>query len=256
MTKLLSSPAVFSHVRFKFLSASICALAAVAFLSGCGAVDSVGDQIGRDTFKPTSPTSEGVLVHLYLDKSGSAEPIRRDIGQHVQELLDLYPEALEVTIHYYGTKVEKQTTLVGSKMNLSGPMENYRKVGENEDDSDGTLLAPAFDDLKHQAIRNPSKVIVGVFGTDGGFEDDHSVLRKKVEEVRQMDNVRILVFAGLDSMNTNKLTVLDSVVRDQFLKDDGLGTPKQYFDITLDTGKSQLEQARQAIQDEIEAQKL
>lgn len=248
--KLQGRETVVHSVRFPILLSMVGLAIALA---GC---DSVKEQVGRDTFKPNSPTSDMVAVHVYLDQSGSAQEIRRDIGQQLQELLDLYPEAVETTVHYYGQKVAKQATIVSSKMNLSGLTEDYRKAPSEEGASDGTYIAAALEDFRLQCERNLDKLVIGVIGSDGGFEDDHSVLRKKIDELRVTDNARMLVFIGLDADNTTKLTTLDKVVRDQFTKNDGSSTEKLYFDITRQNGTVRLNQARDAILEEISAQKL
>lgn len=228
------------------------ALGCVLALTGCGAVDQVKDQVTRETFAPTQPTTNGVVMHVYLDRSGSAKDLRPEISKQVMQLLDLYPNAPEVTLHWYSQECKKITTTVSSLPNLTGIMDDYVK-DTNDDDKGikGTNLSVAFRDLQTQATRAGSAQVIGVFVTDGGFEDDQSVLGKETEVLRDMPNVTTLVFIGLDADGTTKLTTLDSVVRDRFVMGTGGEAQKQFFDITLENGGPKLDQAKSAIQSQI-----
>lgn len=230
------------------------ALGCVFALVGCGAVDQVKDQVTRETFAPTQPTTDGLVLHVYLDRSGSAKDLRPEISKQVMALLDLYPSAPEVTLHWYSQECKKITTTVSSLPNLTQVMDDYVK-DTNDDDKGikGTNLSAAFRDLQTQAARAGSAQVIGVFVTDGGFEDDQSVLGKETEVLRDIPNVTTLIFIGLEADGTTKLTNLDNVVRDRFVMGSGGEAQKQFFDITLENGGPKLDQAKLAIQNQIAA---
>lgn len=238
--------------RFGTLLVVGCALA----LSGCGAVSGVQEQVKRETFAPTKATVDGVSIHVYLDRSGSAKPLREDTSKQLLDLLDFYPEAPETTLYWYSQECIKIGSTVASRTNLTDYMDQY--IGDKNDDettTPGTNLSTAFRDLQKQATRDGSKQVIGVFVSDGGFEDDQSVLGKETEVLRDMPNVTMLIFIGLDADGTKKLTVLDDVVRDRFVIGSGTDAQKQFYGITLENGGTNLAQAKEAIGQQIAASK-
>jgi hypothetical protein len=237
--------------KFGWLLAVACAVS----LTGCGAMEGVKQTVARETFAPTAATNNGVSVHVYLDRSGSAQDLRKDIGQQLLTLLDLYPDALETTLYWYSQDCKKINTTVASLTNLTPIVEDYVKDGQGDSTKvKGTLLVTAIKDLQTQAAREGSKQVIGVFVSDGGFEDDQSLLAKEVEFLRDVPNVSMLIFVGLDADGTQKLTVLDKVVRDKFVSGSGEGS-KQFFDITLENGNARMSQAREAIKSLIQSTK-
>ncbi len=231
-------------------------VASALALTGCSAVDNVKQQVDRETFSPDRPTTENVSLQVYLDRSGSAQKLRKDISTQVLQLIDLYPAAVETTLHWYSQDCIKITSTVSSLPNLTPIMEDYVKDTNNDDKGiKGTNLSMAFRDLQTQAARESGKSIIAVFVTDGGFEDDQSVLGKETEVLRDIPNIKMLVFVGLDADGTQKLTVLDNVVRDRFIMGSGGEAQKQFFDITLKDGGPMLAQAKDAIMSEIAASK-
>jgi len=231
-------------------------VASALALSGCGAVDNVKTQVERETFAPERPTAENVSLQVYLDRSGSAQKLRGDISSQVLQLIDLYPAAVDTTLHWYSQECIKITSTVSSLSTLTPIMEKYVKDTHNDDKGiKGTSLSTAFRDLQTQASRQSDKSIIAVFVTDGGFEDDQSVLGKETEVLRDIPNIKMLIFVGLDADGTQKLTVLDNVVRDRFIMGSGGEAQKQFFDITLTDGGPMLAQAKDAIMAEIAASK-
>ncbi|MBL8066830.1 MAG: VWA domain-containing protein [Armatimonadetes bacterium] len=225
-------------------------------LAGCGAASAVEQQVRHETFAPQKPTVQGVVVHVYLDRSGSAKPLREDISKQVLELLDTFPDGLETTLYWYSQECIKIGSTVSSLPNLTPFMKDYVKDDSGDDKgTKGTYLATAFRDLETQATRDSGKQVIGVFVSDGGFEDDQSVLAKETEVLRDMPNVTMLVFVGLDADGTQKLTVLDNVVRDKFIGGNAGDAQKQFFDVTLKNGGTKLEQAKEAIAGQIAANK-
>lgn len=231
--------------RVGMLFLAICSLALV----GCGAVDSVKEQVGRDTFRPTEPTTEGVVAHVYLDRSGSAKHLRADIGQQLVNLMDFYPDAITTTVHWYAQDVSKMKTTIASRAIMQEIVDQYENDPHGDSKkSKGTNLALAFRDLEAQCARQPDKQVIGIFVTDGGFEDDPSTLSKEAEVLRDIPNVPMIIFLGLNADGTKKITNLDSVVRDRFILGAMGDMPKQYFDITLTGGEPMLAQSQKAIQ--------
>lgn len=232
-------------------------LVASAFiLTGCNAVDGVKEQVNRETFAPQKPNVENVSLHVYLDRSGSAKDSREEISKQLLELVDLYPAAPEITLHWYSQECIKIVTTVASRTNLTNVMKDY--VSDTHDDDKGikgTSLSVAFRDLQTEASRDAANEIVGVFVTDGGFEDDQSVLGKETEVLRDIPNIKMLVFVGLDADGTKKLTNLDTVVRDRFIMGSGGEAQKQFFDITLKDGGPMLAQAKEAINNQLATSK-
>lgn len=218
-------------------------------LVGCNAVEGVKEQVGRDTFKPTEPTTTGVVAHVYLDRSGSAKHLRGDIGQQLVNLLDFYPEAITTTAHWYAQDVSKMKTTIASRAIMQEIVDQYENDphGDNKK-SKGTNLALAFRDLQAQCAREPEKQVIGIFVTDGGFEDDPSTLSKEAEVLRDLPNAPMLIFLGLNADGTKKITNLDSIVRDRFIMGASGELQKQYFDITLTGGEAMMAQSRKAIE--------
>jgi hypothetical protein len=225
-------------------------------LTGCGAVEGVKSQVKRETFAPQKPNVENVSLHVYLDRSGSAQKSREDISKQLMDLVDLYPAAPEITLHWYSQECIKIVTTVASRTNLTDVMSQY--VSDTHDDDKGikgTNLSTAFRDLEMQSSRESGKQIIGIFVTDGGFEDDQSVLGKEAEVLRDIPNVNMIIFVGLDADGTKKLNVLDDVVRDKFIMGTGGEAQKQFFAINLNNGGPMLAQAKEAITNEIATSK-
>lgn len=240
----------------RILTVGLAAASLGIVLTGCGAAAAVEQQVKRETFAPQKPTVDGIAVHVYLDRSGSAKPLREDISKQLLELLDTYPDGLETTLYWYSQDCIKIGSTVSSLPNLTPFMKDYVKDELGDDaGTKGTYLAAAFRDLETQATRDNGKQVIGVFVSDGGFEDDQSVLAKETEVLRDMPNVTMLVFVGLDADGTQKLTVLDNVVRDKFVGGTAGDAQKQFFDVTLRNGGTKLEQAREAIAGQITANK-
>lgn len=222
-------------------------------LVGCGAVEAAKEQVGRDTFRPKEPTSPDVVAHVYLDRSGSSKHLRADIGQQLVDLLDFYPEAIEASIYWYSNDVSKIRTTVAGRSTMQEIVDEYENDPHGDDGkSQGTNLALAFRDLEQQCARTPQKQVIGVFVTDGGFEDSAAGLAKEAEALRDIPNAAMIVFLGLSSDGTKKLTLLDNVVRDRFIMGANGELQKQYFDITVRGGEPMMDQAKQAIQMQID----
>ncbi len=238
-----------------FFRLGVAALAVVGgsgLLVGCGAIEqgskAVGEQVQRDTFKPSEATSEGVSIHVYLDQSASNEVSRQDTGMQLVDLLDTYPESAKTTVYWYATDVKKISTIFSSKAALQEIVSQYDTDPTGDPpQAKGTMLSLAFRDLQTQAAREPNKRVVGIFVTDGGFEDDQSVLSKEAMRTGEIPNIAMIAFVGLDARGTTKLSLLDSVVKDNFVALGG----KQYFDITVQNGAGILAQAKKALQSEI-----
>lgn len=238
--------------RFAWILAAGCVLA----LSGCGAVSGVQEQVKRETFAPTKATVDNIAIHVYLDRSGSAQPLREDNSKLLLDLLDLYPESVDTTLYWYSQECIKLGETVSSRTNLTDWMDKYvGDVNEDEPEVKGTNLSTAFRDLQTQATRDSGKQVIGVFVSDGGFEDDQSVLAKETEVLRDMPNVSMLIFVGLDADGTKKLTVLDDVVRDRFVIGSGTDAQKQFFGITLENGGTNLAKAKEAVNEQIAVSK-
>ena len=225
-------------------------------LSGCGAIQgaskAVSNQVGRDTFKPTKATVDDVSIHVYLDRSGSAEHLREATGKQVVNLLDLYPEAVKTTVHWYAQDVAKIQTTYASRVNIASAIKQFTDKPEGSPPRQkGTQLALAFQDLQMQCAREPMKRIVGIFVTDGGFEDEKNVLAREAERLRDIPNCSVLIFSGLDAKGTDKISLLDSVVRDRFGIMGADSVSNRYFDITLTGGEAMLAEAQEAIKQEI-----
>lgn len=226
-------------------------------LAGCGAVQNgakaVGDQIGRDTFNPPAATVDGISVHVYLDRSGSAKHLRPEISTQLMELLDLYPESLKSTAYWYAQDVSKIKTTYCSRPAMQEITEEYITDPHSEPpSSSGTMLNLALKDLQEQCARESTKQIIGVIVTDGGFEDDQHVLATEAQRLHDIPNMKMIVFVGLNAQGTTKLSTLDKVVRDSFTMG---STDKQYFDVTLTGGKPMLSQAKSAIFEMIKSAK-
>src|SRR5690606_8431824 len=113
----------------------------------------------------------------------------------------------------------------------------------------------AFRDLEQQCARTPQKQIIGIFVTDGGFEDSPAGLAKEAEALRDIPNASMIVFLGLKPDGTKKITHLDSVVRDRFIMGASGEMQKQYFDITLTGGEAMMVQTKRAVQAQIDRTK-
>ena len=225
-------------------------------LSGCGAVEAAKEQVGRDTFRPDVPTTDGVVAHVYLDRSGSSKHLRADIGQQLVELLDFYPDAIESTVYWYSTDVSKMKTTVAGRATMQEIVDEYENDPHGDDGkSKGTNLAAAFRDLEQQCARTPQKQVIGIFVTDGGFEDSPAGLAKEAEALRDIPNASMIIFLGLNSDGTKKITNLDSVVRDRFIMGASGEMQKQYFDITVTGGEAMMVQTKRAIQAQIDRTK-
>lgn len=241
----------------KFCGVALVGLALLV-LSGCGAVESasqaMGEQVGRDTFRPSEPTSKGLSVHLYIDRSRSMYDLRKEAGEQLISLMDLYPEAVTTTVHYYDQTVNKIKTVVSSGPVMQDVVAQFKKDPSGEPPkSPGTNLANALRDLQNQAAREPESQVVGVFVTDGGFEDDQGVVAREAERLREIPNVPLLIFIGLDSRGTGKLTILDEVVKDRFTV--GSAGAKQFYQVTVTGGEAMLSQARDALKEQINVTK-
>lgn len=241
----------------KFSGVALVGLALLV-LGGCGAVENagkaMGEQVGRDTFRPTDPTTKGVSVHLYIDRSKSMYDLRKEAGEQLISLMDIYPEAVTTTVHYYDQTVNKIKTVVSSGPVMQDVVAEFKKDPSGDPPtSPGTNLAMALRDLQNQAAREPEAQVVGVFVTDGGFEDDQGVVAQEAERLREIPNVPLLIFLGLDSRGTGKLTLLDEIVRDRFTV--GSAGGKQFYQITLDGGEAMLSQARDALKEQVNVTK-
>ncbi len=245
LTKLTDVLGVSFGVRF---FAPVFAAMAVLSLSGCGAGTAMKEQFRRDTFQPTSATVDGVSIHVYLDRSGSMKHLRPQVSDQLLELLDLYPDSARTTVYWYAQSVSKiKTTFCSRPLMQEITQEFITDEHAEPPKNKGTALALALRDLQDQCAREIDRKVIGIFVTDGGFEDQDGKVATEAQRLRDIPNAAMLVFVGLDAQGTTKLSNLDAVVKDNFVLS-GVEVDKKFFDVALKGGGPMLGQAKGAIQ--------
>lgn len=208
-------------------------------LSGCKDAENV---VARDLWRPEKETNEQVVLHVYLDRSASSLPNRAKMGQQLVDLIDLYPESLRTTIYWFSDRTSKIKTVFCSRQESQRVVEEF-VTDQDSRNTEKTYLSRAIDDLTRQCDREPEKKNIGIFVTDGGFDEDSTALTASVKQLSRRENSSMIVFVGLSHDGTDRLSKLDTYVKDPYTQDRN----KQYFDIALDGNEKILTSARSAV---------
>ena len=228
-------------VRTPILASAI--LASVA-LAGCGQVQQVakgvGDQVSKDTWHPDKATNDSVVIHVYLDRNGASLPQRSKMGLQLANLLELYPDTVLTSVYWYGDKTSKVKNVFCSRLETNVIIDEF--INDPSPPKSNTYLSRAVDDLVLECDRAPDKLNVGIFVTDGGFQDDPVTVKNSVLQLAKRKNATMLMFIGLESDGGDKLSILDRYVKDPYVTG-----PGKYYDVALKGNETMLASARTAL---------
>lgn len=173
--------------------------------SGSGLFHDIASEMGG----AKKATREGVAFDLYYDVSDSSSNLRKPLGKLLEGVGDTYPEAVPYTYSFFGANCDLQGEGVTNVQSLRRADKAWA-ASKLHDTT--TNLNKVFERIKQRAEDAPNTRFAALIVSDGGYEDPDAA-RGALRKLKEVPNLRSLVFVGVHTGDNPKLERLTDLTR-------------------------------------------
>lgn len=203
--------------------------------------------IKSEMFGSSKATRTGVALDVYYDVSGSSTNLKKPLGKLLEQVADTYPDAVPFSYSFYGNACNVQGTGVANVQSLRRA--NKAWVASNGEDK-VTNLSAAFKHIREGATDEPKTQFSAIIVSDGGFEDQDAA-RAEFKKLKEVDNLRLLIFVGVHTKDNAKFEHLKALTKGDGGEPGGLTVEF----VTDENSESSIQDARDALKQVVSSAK-